>query len=684
MPSPSRRFVWPFANPLAVYRCFRSLPTFAFRPSAVILLAGLLAASPARGDSPPFTDVGAELLGVQDGSMSWADYDGDNDLDLLVAGSAGVAGSVTRLYRNHDGVFSQEINAVLPGLSVGTAAWADYDGDGDPDLLLAGSAAVLGPISRVYRNDGGGVFTWEENAGMPGVSNGSAAWADYDGDGAPDILLTGMSGSLRIARLYHNDGGGVFSQEPGAVLPGVTTGSVAWADYDDDGDLDLLLTGNAGFARISRVYRNDGDGVFAWETNAIMLGVANSSAAWGDYDNDDDPDILLTGNVGSGLIAWVYRNDGGGVFTRDTDVVLPGAYFSSVAWGDYDNDDDPDILLTGESDAGKIARIYRNDGAGAFVYDASVALPGVARSSVALADYDGDGDLDLALSGYTGLARIAQVWNNGLLVETPTTNQPPLADAGGPYVVECAGNASGVQLDGSASSDPDGDGLLYQWFIDLPDAEFDDPTSATPVLYFDGTAGMTFEVKLAVMDADFVSVATSTVTAVDTVPPSITPPADIVELPESPAGNVVTYAPLAADACDSFPTVACAPPSGSTFAPGTTTTVQITASDDSGNTSHASFTVHILSAAEVLPGMNAIVQDLQADGRLNKGEANGLSMNLKNIQASLARGNTNATRGQLEGFIDKVRSFMQSGKLPQAEGQALLDAANAMLASLGG
>ena len=632
MPSPSRRFVWPFANPLAVYRCFRSLPTFAFRPSAVILLAGLLAASPARGDSPPFTDVGAELLGVQDGSMSWADYDGDNDLDLLVAGSAGVAGSVTRLYRNHDGVFSQEINAVLPGLSVGTAAWADYDGDGDPDLLLAGSAAVLGPISRVYRNDGGGVFTWEENAGMPGV----------------------------------------------------TTGSVAWADYDDDGDLDLLLTGNAGFARISRVYRNDGDGVFAWETNAIMLGVANSSAAWGDYDNDDDPDILLTGNVGSGLIAWVYRNDGGGVFTRDTDVVLPGAYFSSVAWGDYDNDDDPDILLTGESDAGKIARIYRNDGAGAFVYDASVALPGVARSSVALADYDGDGDLDLALSGYTGLARIAQVWNNGLLVETPTTNQPPLADAGGPYVVECAGNASGVQLDGSASSDPDGDGLLYQWFIDLPDAEFDDPTSATPVLYFDGTAGMTFEVKLAVMDADFVSVATSTVTAVDTVPPSITPPADIVELPESPAGNVVTYAPLAADACDSFPTVACAPPSGSTFAPGTTTTVQITASDDSGNTSHASFTVHILSAAEVLPGMNAIVQDLQADGRLNKGEANGLSMNLKNIQASLARGNTNATRGQLEGFIDKVRSFMQSGKLPQAEGQALLDAANAMLASLGG
>jgi len=94
----------------------------------------------------------------------------------------------------------------------------------------------------------------------------------------------------------------------GISLTGVSSSSVAWGDYDNDGDLDILLTGNTGSTRISRIYRNNGNNTF---TNAVSLtGVQYSSVAWGDYDNDGDMDILLTGYSSSGShISRIYRND---------------------------------------------------------------------------------------------------------------------------------------------------------------------------------------------------------------------------------------------------------------------------------------------------------------------------------------------------------------------------------------
>ncbi len=142
-----------------------------------------------------------------------------------------------------------------------------------------------------------------------------------------------------------------------AGLPDVADSSVAWGDYDNDGDLDLLLTGDTGTEIISRVYRNDGE-TFA-DISAPLPEVKLGSVAWGDYDNDGDLDLLLTGDTGSEIISHVYRNDDG-TFNA-TMAGLPGVDTSSVAWGDYDNDGDLDILLTGRNDVGPISRVYRND-----------------------------------------------------------------------------------------------------------------------------------------------------------------------------------------------------------------------------------------------------------------------------------------------------------------------------------
>ncbi|KPA08772.1 hypothetical protein MHK_011026, partial [Candidatus Magnetomorum sp. HK-1] len=111
--------------------------------------------------------------------------------------------------------------------------------------------------------------------------------------------------------------------------------------------------------RISKLYRNNG-GSFTENTNANLIGLLNSSASFGDYDNDGDLDILLTGRDASntGRIK-IYRNDNGN-FTEAYCSNMPDVYFGVASFMDYDNDNDLDIILTGNTGSETIARVYRN------------------------------------------------------------------------------------------------------------------------------------------------------------------------------------------------------------------------------------------------------------------------------------------------------------------------------------
>ena len=353
-----------------------------------------------------FTDISAGLLGVQDGSVSWGDYDGDLDLDILVTGSnAGTL--ISKVYRNDFGTFT-DIGAGLAGVGFSSAAWGDYDNDGDLDILLTGVNASNQTVSKVYRNDGGS-FT-DIGAALTAVEASAVSWGDYDNDGDLDILLTGLTATdvtgVRVARLYRNEGSGSFT-DVGAALPGVSQGSVAWGDYDSDGDLDILIAGiDSGDNRICNVYRNDGSGSFI-QIAFPILGLSSCSVAWGDYDADGDLDILVAGNQSTGAnpTTLVLRNDGGGVFVQLVQPSLTGVFWCSVAWGDYDNDGDLDILLAGiNSSSTAISRVYRNEGGGSFV-DIVANLTAVGHASVAWGDFDRDGDLDILLSG-SGMTKV--------------------------------------------------------------------------------------------------------------------------------------------------------------------------------------------------------------------------------------------------------------------------------------
>ena len=337
---------------------------------------------------------------VATGSVVSSSFAAHTQFSGLLTGTLSVAGDTITLNPARD---------LFAGERVQVIATAGISSTGGMSLTNPTQwGFTAGPVT----NRCAGGFT-DIGAGLTGVRLSSVAWGDYDNDGDLDILLTGdLTGGSQVAEMYRNDAGTfTIINGTGLIGTGVLRSSVAWGDYDNDGDLDILLTGqpfsydnNSG---VAKVYRNDA-GTFT-DINAGLSDVRLSSVAWGDYDNDGDLDILLTG-AGSSRVAKVYRNDDG-TFS-DISAGLTPVQQSDVAWGDYDNDGDLDILLTGlDSGNNYVAKVYRND-AGTFS-DISAGLTGVRASSVAWGDYDNDGDLDILLTGQGSDANgVAKVYRN--------------------------------------------------------------------------------------------------------------------------------------------------------------------------------------------------------------------------------------------------------------------------------
>ncbi len=344
----------------------------------------------------------AGIGGIVYGNSDWGDYDNDGDLDLVLVGFDPAFNPSATIYNNVNGVFTP-IPAGLTGVFDAACEWGDYDGDGDLDLFIAGlDASFVTRIAKIYRNDGGATFT-DIGAAVTGVDFASIDWGDYDNDGDLDLVIAGRyqftPTQLYSTVIYRNDGAGVFT-DIGASIVGVTDGSADWGDYDADGDLDLLITGfDNTFGRHFKIYSNNA-GVFT-EIGAGLPGFGFSAADWGDYDNDGDLDIAVLGGKSSGTDgAFIYQNNAG-VFT-DINAGLPDDIEEgSIQWGDYDGDGDLDLLLTGQdySPGDNItSAIFRND-AGIFT-NIQAGLEGVTFQSVGdWMDFDGDGDLDLFVAG---------------------------------------------------------------------------------------------------------------------------------------------------------------------------------------------------------------------------------------------------------------------------------------------
>jgi hypothetical protein len=341
---------------------------------------------------------------VTDGSTSfgssWIDINQHDTLDLFVSN---VYYENDRMYMNNgNGNFTQVTtgNIVNDGKYSYNSTWGDYDNDGFEDVFIANGNWNGNNTNSLFHNDGNGTFTQITSGNIVtdiGFGDGSS-WADYDNDGYIDLFVSNNSSQSNF--LYHNNGNGMFTKViSGAIVTDIaTSASGIWGDYDNDGYPDLFV---AHFGGTNALYHNNGNATFTKITTGDIVSDIGDShgASWGDYDNDGWLDLFVNRWYNENDL--LYHNNGNGTFTKITagPEVNNTGYGTGSAWGDYDNDGWLDLFVCNSSlnTAGQINYLYHNNGNGTFSQVTTGTFPtdiSYGRGA-SWGDYDNDGDLDL-------------------------------------------------------------------------------------------------------------------------------------------------------------------------------------------------------------------------------------------------------------------------------------------------
>jgi len=366
-------------------------------------VAALLAATPALAQE--FVDV-SQAAGVADDGLgkgvAFADVNNDGFVDLYVSNKGGA----NKLFINKgDGSFRDATATAgagidAPGFTMGSV-FGDYDGDGNVDLYLANGGQYEIEANRLFKGNGDGTFADVTAAAGVGLKEFtySASFADYDNDGDLDLYCANYGvGAKNI--LYQNNGDGTFTDVTDAAGVGDKSWSWmgVWADVDNDGDVDLyVVNGRYPAGERNKLFVNNGNGTFAEAGEAAGVADANwgLGASFADIDNDGDQDLFVSNYIGGNNL---YLNDGQGSFTTVSDQIAVGeeGWGKGPTFGDVDHDGDLDLY---EGDCKLANQLYLNDGKGNFANVADdqpqLQCATVRTKGTAFADVDNDGDLDL-------------------------------------------------------------------------------------------------------------------------------------------------------------------------------------------------------------------------------------------------------------------------------------------------
>jgi len=360
---------------------------------------------------------------VGSSAVAWGDYNNDGYQDFLITGQTNSRQNISKIYKNDgNGNFTWQQGIVLPGVFSGAVAWGDYNNDNYLDFLLTGYTNA-GRISNLYKNNGNGTFSEETKAVLTPVGKSAVAWGDYNNDGYQDILLTGRNSSdIKISRILKNNKDGSFSELTSVTLPNITDGAVTWGDYNNDGNLDFILIGqDENQKNICNLYKNNGNGTFTLLSQSFQ-GLNEAAAAWGDFNNDGLLDFAVSGININIPDCSIFKNNGDETFTAQTHMSMTSSKDGTLAWGDYNNDGYSDLLALG----GNSSIIYRNDH-GANITKLNASIPSVTggKPNGGFSDYDRDGKLDVLLTGnnITISKTIGGVYKN---VGQYAANTPPM------------------------------------------------------------------------------------------------------------------------------------------------------------------------------------------------------------------------------------------------------------------
>jgi len=258
--------------------------------------------------------------------------------------------------------------------------------------------------------------------GIPPLTNGAHAGADYDGDGDEDVFVTGRAADgtlhtvlykflrrrvVQTGPLSQPDVYADYQQVP-FLKTSVMKGSVTWHDFNSDGRPDLVVTGQTISAFLpdnsevltptSTVYINQGSDSFRIVANSGLPGVYNSKVVGGDFNGDGFQDLILGGQTTSGPVFGVWLGDSAQRFTPGP-TSFPGLKVTSISVSDIDADNDLDFIVSGMDTAGKAhMQLFANDGSANFT-EMATELPNLFFGGTAFGDIDFDGDEDLLING---------------------------------------------------------------------------------------------------------------------------------------------------------------------------------------------------------------------------------------------------------------------------------------------
>nr|MBA3534336.1 VCBS repeat-containing protein [Ardenticatenales bacterium] len=386
-------------------------------------------------------------------SVAWGDADSDGDYDLLFGAASVEQGAFgSTLYYNEEGKFSNDNNDEYSGFGPHSVAFGNVDSDSAGDLDVA-----IGTIAQAQVYQGGEFFdSWTSEDSF---ETRSVAWGDADDDGFLDLLL-GNNGSVV---LYLNQKlatpPSLLTTPSWSDFHQKSTRSVAWGDFNLDGYLDFAMGNTATTSnRVAvEVYLNNQNATFTqvWSYSGVASEspIDARSVAWGDYDGDGDLDLAVGTYNNANLI---FENYNSATTPPAIEVSLSASPVwasseryptTSLAWGDWDNDGDLDLAV-GNYTAQTTARIFNQ------VYANLGSKPGSPRlewvwtaaqaqrtSGIAWGDIDGDGDLDLAYSqdskeaqsGYYLNSYVSPSHHEALYASTmPYANNPSYVTLGRP------------------------------------------------------------------------------------------------------------------------------------------------------------------------------------------------------------------------------------------------------------
>ncbi len=347
------------------------------------------------GDGSAWTTLTTDGFAAVDGhSAAWGDYDGDGDPDLAV----GTVDAGAYLYENDAGAALVQTGTASGGGNAPALQWGDWDDDGLPELAVG---FRIFAADQVYEVESGQLTpAWASSQNRDTLS---VAWGDLDGDGDLDLVQAhandGQPGAPDYA--YLNDGD-CLGDPTGCLVQEWTNGSngyssdVALADWNGDGALDAIVTSGyppSGSGGVGVLFGEERPFVEGWVASADWLDGADLA----DVDGDGDLDIGAVHQSG-GESATLYFNDGTGSFSASPDP-FGGGSSNDAAFADADGDGDLDAAFASDTDVPDA--VYLNDGLGAFTLGWQATE--VAHSeAVSWGDADGDGDLDLHVASCAG------------------------------------------------------------------------------------------------------------------------------------------------------------------------------------------------------------------------------------------------------------------------------------------